>query len=548
MRLRRIHPRHPACRLPAALAVAGVILCAILTGCGGPRVPDRGPGGEATREETTWPGATADQARAGCLDGDEAVLGGGVFQVAVTDSVLPGRAPIPHNPAERLVFAHLYETLVRVDCDGTLRPGLAAHWSSNEDHTVWVFTIREEARFWDGVRITPEEVRQAWRGNQDCPAGGLGSSPWTWFNAHARSVAVLDGRRLSVQLPEPQADFPRLLAHPATAVCARRPGWTWPVGSGCARLQANTPPPLPELVCQPNLHHPDAPSWKQLVFVCRPGSDPRDLVTGSGAEGPDLVVLDDLGGREFYDALPGYRVLALPWTRLFLLFCPPRQNAPDGLRWGRGLVAGLKASPPGLVAWQDWPQPVLPLWSGSSCPQLRGPVADRSAAPVAWNLAGLPLGPDALAYPAGVPGLEELAERVAGGAAFAPTLVPLARPPLEFVLQWQMTGAVLMAVDQEFPDGCLQLAALLGRAGWIQQAAWPEASALPDDSFAGAALRLDPRPVDPLARLVKNGWIQPLGVSHRWLAVREGLGGMTVEFDGTPWLGGLGRLDDRELP
>ncbi len=38
--------------------------------------------------------------------------------------------------------------------------------------------------------------------------------------------ADLDARRLAIRLPEPQAAFPLLLAHPATAVALPRPGWT----------------------------------------------------------------------------------------------------------------------------------------------------------------------------------------------------------------------------------------------------------------------------------------------------------------------------------
>ena len=49
-------------------------------------------------------------------------------RLAVTDPVDPGHAPLPRNDAERLVFGQLYESLIRVDCQGRPLAGLAATW------------------------------------------------------------------------------------------------------------------------------------------------------------------------------------------------------------------------------------------------------------------------------------------------------------------------------------------------------------------------------------------------------------------------------------
>src|SRR4051794_6774961 len=48
--------------------------------------------------------------------------------VALSDHIDPSNAPRPSNESEQLLFRQLYETLVRVDCHGRARPGLAASW------------------------------------------------------------------------------------------------------------------------------------------------------------------------------------------------------------------------------------------------------------------------------------------------------------------------------------------------------------------------------------------------------------------------------------
>ena len=248
-----------------------------LTGCGTASPPPSGgrPMPVAMGAPERWP-LGADQAglaREDCRLATGPVLAGGEFVFALMDSVRPRLAPVPRNRAERLVFAQLYETLVRVDCEGALSPGLAAHWSCGADSTVWVFTLREGAHTWDGERLTAVDVWRSWQENRAAPVDD-GASPWNWFDPRTGSVSVLDARRLAVRLPEPQRMFPLLLAHPATAVAVRRPGWVWPLGSGPCRLTQTDGAPRPGLTCRPNPDHPRAPVWERLVFRVTPGRDP----------------------------------------------------------------------------------------------------------------------------------------------------------------------------------------------------------------------------------------------------------------------------------
>src|SRR5437762_14128720 len=93
-------------------------------------------------------------------------------RLAVTDPVDPGHAPLPRNDAERLVFGQLYESLIRVDCQGRPLPGLAAAWEQAPGDR-WAFTLRDNARFWDGAPVSARDVLASWRSHDATLAASL---------------------------------------------------------------------------------------------------------------------------------------------------------------------------------------------------------------------------------------------------------------------------------------------------------------------------------------------------------------------------------------
>jgi len=519
-------------------ALVGLLLLTLAaTGCttrpGGRKGPHTAPLPEL------WPdGDDLSTGRSGCDPLSGAAEPGGTFTVAVYDSVQPRRAPVPHNRSERLVFASLYETLVEVDCDGTVGPGLAEHWACTSDSTTWVFTLRADARFWDGSRVTSEEIRQAWIANAGCPRAPDRTSPWAWLNTASGSISCPDAQRLAIQLPEPQGQFPLMLAHPATAVAVKRSGWTWPVGSGPGRLRASTPAPLPELECRPNPHHPQAPAWKSLTFLVQPGADPRDAVNS----GVDLALIQDLPSVRYFTEAPGYTATALPWARLYLLVCAPDQNPTGTERWVNPVGRLRPDRDLTRVAARAWPDIVLPSGERQDCPQLTGPVALAGAARRGWHLDRLQLDGDALGFVDSDPGARELAHRLAALADDRVRPVGLPADALGFTLDWQMAGAWVVAVDQIFPTGCLQLAALLGRTAWLQKAALTHPAGGAENLVQ--AQQLSDAPFDPGRNLTRQGLVTPLALTHSWLVSRGRLGGLTLTFDGLPRLSGLGQASE----
>jgi len=55
---------------------------------------------------------------------------------------------------DRFVWLQIYETLVRLDKDLNLTPGLVESWEAQENGKVWTFNLRRDVKFHDGTLFT----------------------------------------------------------------------------------------------------------------------------------------------------------------------------------------------------------------------------------------------------------------------------------------------------------------------------------------------------------------------------------------------------------
>ena len=149
------------------------------------------------------------------------------------------------------------ETLVRLDCTGQPRPGLAKWWSSDEAGRVWTFVLPDARRVVSSWSAREAAVRE------------LG----------IESVAVGDSNDLVVTL-SPLADSgPQLFAHPALA--------------------------LPRTSSPPGLTH----------YLIDPNGDPRDALD----RGADLTVTRDPTLVDYVSNRPEFATFPLPWSRTYVL-------------------------------------------------------------------------------------------------------------------------------------------------------------------------------------------------------------------------------------
>ncbi|MFA6807755.1 MAG: ABC transporter substrate-binding protein [Eubacteriales bacterium] len=97
----------------------------------------------------------------GCAKGQEAKQEQ-VLKVAIgTDINTWDIVKFPDGDA-RFVWSQMYETLVRLDSDLNLVPGLAESWESQEDGKVWIFHLRKNVKFHDGTPFTAAAVQYSY--------------------------------------------------------------------------------------------------------------------------------------------------------------------------------------------------------------------------------------------------------------------------------------------------------------------------------------------------------------------------------------------------
>ena len=144
------------------------------------------------------------------------------------------------------VARQVFEGLLTQNADGTLRPGVATEWSS-DDNRVWTFTLRDDARWSNGEPVTAQDFVYAWRRAAD-PAT---ASEYAWYveltqmeNAaeivagemepSELGVRAVDDHTLEVTLNQPLPYFPQMAVHytlmpsPQVTIEAFGSDWTAP--------------------------------------------------------------------------------------------------------------------------------------------------------------------------------------------------------------------------------------------------------------------------------------------------------------------------------
>lgn len=111
------------------------------------------------------------------------------------------------------VFTRLgaVETLVTVDAEGEMRPGLATGWST-EDGRVWRFQLREGATFHDGTAVTAKAAAAAL-------TTALETGASTLTEAGVKRISA-DGNDVIVTLGEAFGPLPAVLAHTSAQILA----------------------------------------------------------------------------------------------------------------------------------------------------------------------------------------------------------------------------------------------------------------------------------------------------------------------------------------
>ena len=225
----------------------------------------------------------------------------------------------PRSPADSLVFAHLYETLVKVTCDGRLVPGLAERWSLRDDTSgrVWTLHLRD-ARAAE-VSISPEDVIDAWRSRRSA----IGSERDPRALA-IESVAIESDRAVTIRFRDPHPDGPRVLADPYFAVSRTSQDPTAIRGTGpFPVVHAGDPTPGDGSVALvPPVGTGDGTRMLRIV----PSDDPRDLID----RGVNVLRTRDRRSIAYAATRRESRTQPLPADQAYILVAPARAAAASG--------------------------------------------------------------------------------------------------------------------------------------------------------------------------------------------------------------------------
>ena len=209
------------------------------------------------------------------------------ISIGLTEPVDPRHAPFARNDAERLVFRHLYETPVRIDCEGHALPELAGDWTKDDGGRRWTIRLRDGASFWDGAPVTAQAVVFG--------KGGLGYT-----------LSALDARTVAMMLAKGADDLPPMLGDRGLAITKPAPDTSWPIGTGRYWATSGTTT-AQEIRAQ-------SAGGDTLVFKLVATGDARDLLDA----GVDLIVTRDPALRGYAATLQNRVVVPLPWDRTYV--------------------------------------------------------------------------------------------------------------------------------------------------------------------------------------------------------------------------------------
>jgi len=110
-----------------------------------------------------------------------------------------------YNEVDRDLCALIFSGLLKLDENGAWQPDLAESWEVGPSSDVYTFTLRSDARWHDGLRVTADDVLFTVQLMQDPDLPVLPDLAALWRSVIATKV---DERTVVFQLSQPYAAFP----------------------------------------------------------------------------------------------------------------------------------------------------------------------------------------------------------------------------------------------------------------------------------------------------------------------------------------------------
>jgi peptide/nickel transport system substrate-binding protein len=104
-----------------------------------------------------------------------------------------------------VIYGQVFEGLISLDTDLTLRPELATSWTESEDGLSWTFTLRDNVTFHDGTPLTSADVK--WSLEAAMEYNSATKSNLIMFD----SIEAPDNYTVVIRLQFPYPLFPKLI-------------------------------------------------------------------------------------------------------------------------------------------------------------------------------------------------------------------------------------------------------------------------------------------------------------------------------------------------
>lgn len=113
-----------------------------------------------------------------------------------------------------LYYQTVYDTILRINADGSIEPYIASDFSYNDDNTVLTLTIRDDVTFTDGTPVTADAVAQNLQRFKD------GGGPYAGDLANVATIEAPDAATVVLTLSAPDPALTAYLAREAGLVAS----------------------------------------------------------------------------------------------------------------------------------------------------------------------------------------------------------------------------------------------------------------------------------------------------------------------------------------
>ncbi len=206
----------------------------------------------------------------------------GTIVVSQGSDVLTLDPGLDTSPIGINVFRNVFDTLTRIEADGSVAPLLALSWTAAADAKTWEFTIRSGAKFHDGEPITADDI--VWNYKHVL---GEAKSPVRTYISKLTSIEAFGPDKVRFVLSEPFAPFDRqvslisIVSRKAFEALGSAKFAVTPVGSGPFRVVRWVKDDRVELAAFDG-YWAGAPKIKTLIFKPVPSEMTRAAALLSG--------------------------------------------------------------------------------------------------------------------------------------------------------------------------------------------------------------------------------------------------------------------------